>query len=88
MRAYLYKGLNIGILLSNDTLTKYGIDIINTKSIIRISSDGENIKVPFKYKKVSGSPIVLYITCMALKNCLKRGSTIKARKAVKFANQA
>ena len=84
MCIYHHKDLNIDILLRNNTFTKHDIDIINTKSIIRISNTSEDIKVSFRYKKVSSTPIVIYIAYMALENCLKRGSTIKVYKVVKF----
>ena len=83
VRVNLYNSLNADILLSNDTLTKHDIDIINTKRVIRISKASEDIKVSLRYKKASGTPIVIYITCIALKSYLKR-STIKAYKSVKF----
>ena len=88
VRVYLYKGLDASNLVSNNTLTKHGIDIINAKNVTRISSSisSKNIKLPFRYKKISGTLIVIYITCIALTSCFKRGSTIKSYKAVVFAD--
>ena len=65
------------ILFSNNTLIQHGIDVVNTKNTVRISSNtSEDIKAPFTYKKVSSTPTIIYIIYTALKSCPKRDSTI------------
>lgn len=52
MSAYLLKDLACGVLIGNDMLTKHGIDIINSKGVLRFTQHG-NVELPITYKSAS-----------------------------------
>ncbi|KAL8658047.1 MAG: hypothetical protein Q9202_007632 [Teloschistes flavicans] len=83
--AYLYKGLSAGIILGNDTLAKYGIDVLLSKQVIIV----DGVEIPYDYKKFSAGAAANHITLSPLRSCLKaKFNAVKsAVKSVKFAAQ-
>ncbi|KAL8657794.1 MAG: hypothetical protein Q9202_007649 [Teloschistes flavicans] len=85
--AYLYKGLSAGIILGNDTLAKYSINVLLSKQVIIV----DGVEIPYDYKKFSAGAAANHITLSPLRSCLKaKFNTVKpavksAVKSVKFA---
>ncbi|KAL8635025.1 MAG: hypothetical protein Q9228_007445 [Teloschistes exilis] len=86
--AYLYKGLNAGIILGNNSMKKHGIDVLLTKEVIMM----DGVEIPFNYKKASDGVSANHIAVSpipTLRTCLKAKitSAVNVIKSVAFAPQ-